>query len=72
MSPEHRELSATARGLRDEVLMLKNALLAHGICDDSLIQQYLTGQACKVGSGSGTMPIQHQHQHQHQSHGRHS
>lgn len=61
MSTEHRELSATARGLRDEVLWLKNELLAHGNCDDHLIQQYLTGQAVLVGSGK----IQSQHQHQH-------
>lgn len=49
---ENRELSATARGLRDEVLKLKNELLAHGNCDDPLIQQYLTSQARKVGYGA--------------------
>lgn len=62
MSTEHRELSATARGLRDEVLQLKNVLLAHGNCDDSLIQQYLTNQARMVGGGGGAAPQQHRQQ----------
>lgn len=51
MSSEHRELSAVARGLREEVIMLKNEVLAHGGCDDALIQQYLTKQARRVGLG---------------------
>lgn len=62
MSTEHRELAATARGLRDEVLLLKNELLAHGNCDDSLIRQYLTNQARMVGNG----PILQLHQHHQQ------
>lgn len=49
MSAEHRDLSATARGLRDEVLMLKTELLAHGSCDDALIQRYLMNQARRFG-----------------------
>lgn len=65
MGAEHRELSATARGLRDEVLLLKNELLAHGGCDDALIQQYLTNQARIVGGGAVLPPaaagsLQHQ------------
>ncbi|KAG6355117.1 hypothetical protein INS49_004198 [Diaporthe citri] len=66
MSSEHRELSATARGLRDEVLLLKNELLAHGNCDDSLIQQYHTNQARMVGNGAAV--LQHQHQHRQRQH----
>lgn len=58
MSNEHRELSATARGLRDEVLLLKNELLAHGNCDDASIQQYLTNQARMVGSSGGRAAAQ--------------
>lgn len=53
MGSEHRELSATARGLRDEVLLLKNELLAHGNCGDPLIQRYLANQARMVGAGVG-------------------
>lgn len=67
MGSEHRELSATARGLRDEVLLLKNELLAHGNCDDSLIQQYLTYQARLVGAGGPVLDRHQQHQrYQHQ------
>ncbi|KAG8162429.1 hypothetical protein KVR01_008194 [Diaporthe batatas] len=57
---EHRELSATARSLQDEVLGLKTELLAHGNCDDALIQQYLMNQARRVGQGVAT--AQHQRQ----------
>ncbi|KAH8753306.1 hypothetical protein F5883DRAFT_432404 [Diaporthe sp. PMI_573] len=65
MSSAHLELSATARDLRDEVLQLKTALLAHGNCDDSLIQQYLINQARRVGYGTAQrLQLQHQHQHQ--------
>lgn len=55
LGSEHRELSATARGLRDEVLLLKNELLAHGNCDDCPIQEYLFNQArvvSAVGAGA--------------------
>lgn len=62
MSTENRELSATARGLRDEVLRLKNALLSHANCDDDLIQRYLTNQARMVGGGAG---VAHQQKIQH-------
>lgn len=67
MSAENHELCATARGLRDEVLALKNALLAHGNCDDKLIQQYLTNQARRVGYGQAQQ-VDHArlYQHQHQ------
>lgn len=65
MSTEHRELSAVARVLRDEVLMLKNELLAHGSCDDDLIQQYLTAQARRVGYGTAQSQAQQQQQQQH-------
>jgi hypothetical protein len=76
MSSEHQELSATARGLRDEVLRLKNELLSHGSCDDTLIQQYLTNQARMIGGGGdgggGRMHNRHQqHRHQHQRGGCH-
>lgn len=63
---ENRELSAAARGLRDEVLKLKNELLAHGKCDDPLIQQYLTSQARRVGYGAAQQAQQaEQRLHQH-------
>lgn len=66
MSSEHQALSATARGLRDEVLLLKNELLAHGNCDDTLIQQYLTNQARMVGSSAmQQVPQSHHHHQQH-------
>ncbi|KAL1859029.1 hypothetical protein Daus18300_009667 [Diaporthe australafricana] len=51
MSSEHQELALTAKGLRDEVLTLKNQLLMHGNCDDDVIQQYLANTARMVGSG---------------------
>ena len=61
MSSAHQELSATARGLRDEVLQLKTALLAHGNCGDSLIHQYLINQARRVGYGTAQrLRLQHQ------------
>lgn len=69
MSTEHRELSATARGLRDEVLLLKNELLAHGNCDDVLIQQYLTNQARMVGSAAAAAAAEAgDHQQHHRLH----
>ena len=65
MSSAHQELSVTARDLRNEVLQLKTALLAHGNCDDSLIQQYLINQARRVGYGTAQrLQLQHQQQHQ--------
>lgn len=60
MSAENRELSATARGLRDEVLRLKNELLSHANCDDDLIQRYLTNQARMVGGGGAVAQQQQQ------------
>ncbi|KAK7732299.1 hypothetical protein SLS53_008590 [Cytospora paraplurivora] len=51
LSDEHEQLSQTARGLREEVLALKNALLVHGHCDDEVIQQYLANSARLVGNG---------------------
>lgn len=66
MSSENRELSAVARGLRDEVLMLKHQLLAHGACDDDLIQRYLANQARRVGYGSSGYSSSSQQQQQHQ------
>lgn len=51
MSSEHQRLSVLARGLRDEVLLLKHELLAHGNCDDASIQQYLNRQARMFGNG---------------------
>lgn len=51
MSSEHQRLSVMARGLRDEVLLLKHELLAHGNCDDASIQQYLSRQARMFGTG---------------------
>lgn len=68
LSSEHQRLSATARGLRDEVLQLKNAVLAHGNCDDSLIQQYLTNQARMVGGGAAPQQQQQHHHHQQKIH----
>ncbi|KAJ0108826.1 hypothetical protein J7T55_011317 [Diaporthe amygdali] len=66
MSSQHQHLSITAKGLREEVLLLKNELLSHGNCDDSLIQQYLANQARMVGNG---VLNQHQYQQEHE-HGR--
>lgn len=63
MSSQHQQLSMTVKGLREEVLLLKNELLLHGNCNDSLIQQYLANQARMVGNG---VLHQHQPQHQHQ------
>ncbi|ROW15696.1 hypothetical protein VPNG_02193 [Cytospora leucostoma] len=51
LSDEHEQLSQTARGLREEVLALKNALLVHGHCEDEVIQQYLANSARLVGNG---------------------
>lgn len=66
MSSAHQALAATARGLRDEVLLLKNEVLAHGNCDDTLIQQYLTAQARKVGENALQVQQDHdRHQYQH-------
>lgn len=49
VNSQHTELSATARGLREEVLALKNEVLAHGNCECPHIQQYLANAARNIG-----------------------
>jgi hypothetical protein len=70
MTTRNEKLTAEARQLRDEVLVLKSELLAHGRCDDELIQQYLAIEASKVSSSGSAAPMQQQ-QHQNRSHGHH-
>ncbi|KAK2596579.1 hypothetical protein N8I77_013461 [Diaporthe amygdali] len=62
MREQHEQLSMTARNLRDEVLRLKNELLTHGKCNDTLIQQYLINQARMVGVGNSVLHHNQQQQ----------
>jgi hypothetical protein len=41
----NRQLAADAAELRDQVLQLKNQILAHGACDSPLIKDYLANEA---------------------------
>ncbi|RBR20064.1 uncharacterized protein FIESC28_05343 [Fusarium coffeatum] len=45
MEMRHRELSASVKGLTDEIHHLKMQLLQHVGCDCALIQEYITGEA---------------------------
>lgn len=62
LADEHRQLSQAAGSLREEVLALKSALLAHGHCEDEVIQQYFANSARLVGSSQG-QASQHQRSH---------
>ncbi|KAK7699459.1 hypothetical protein SLS64_011597 [Diaporthe eres] len=64
MSSEHQRLSVMARGLRDEVLLLKHELLAHGNCDDASIQQYLSRQARMFGNGLAQQQLEQEQEQQ--------
>lgn len=64
MSSEHQRLSVMARGLRDEVLLLKHELLAHGNCDDPSIQQYLSRQARMFGNGLAQQQLEQEREQQ--------
>lgn len=56
LAEQHRQLTYAAGGLREEVLALKSELLAHGHCEDDVIQQYFANSARQVGSAQGQAP----------------